>query len=232
MIRAIFIDIDNTLLDFDAYVKESLRSGFKQFGLPEYEPFMYDTFKEINDDIWRQLERKEIDFETLKKNRFNLIFKALGFECDGEAFETYFRSALNESAIPVNGAYELLEVLSKDYILCTASNGPCNQQINRLQIADMLKYFEYNFISEKLGHSKPSRNFFDAAFAQLNDKRANPIVPNECIMIGDSLTSDIAGGYEYGMKTCFYSHHKQDIQDSRINYFVKELCQIPDEIKK
>lgn len=228
MIKAIFLDVDNTLLDFDAYVKESLRSGFEHFGLPKYEPWMYDTFKKVNDDIWRQLERKEIDFETLKKNRFNNVFKALGFECDGEAFETYFRTALNESAIPVEGAYELLEALSKNYILCTASNGPYNQQINRLKIADMFKYFEYNFISENLGHSKPSRDFYNAAFAKLNENRQAPIVPEECLMIGDSLTSDIAGGYEYGMKTCFYSHHKTDVSDDRINYFVKKLMQIPD----
>ena len=234
MIKVIFLDIDNTLLDFDAYVRESLRTGFERFNLPKYEPWMYNTFKSVNDKIWCELERKEIDFETLKATRFNRVFKELGFECDGEAFESYFRAELNESTIPVDGAYELLSSLSDDYILCAASNGPYEQQMHRLEKANMLHYFDYIFISGQIGHSKPSREFFDYAFDMINSdsEKTNAISPAECIIIGDSLTSDIAGGHEYGMKTCFYSHHKIDTHDDRINYFVKELMQIPDIIKE
>lgn len=226
MIKAIFIDIDNTLLDFDAYVKESLKNGFERFGLIKYEDYMYDIFKTENDKLWVQLEKKEIDFETLKKIRFNCIFNKLGIDFDGVIFENYFREQLNESAIPVDGAYNLLNTLSSRYILCTASNGPYMQQINRLTKAGMIDYFDYIFISEKIGHSKPSMEFFDISFSILNEGRLNPITPEECIIIGDSVTSDISGGHNYGMKTCFYSHQKKDVSDSRIDYFVKDLSEI------
>ena len=164
MIRAIYIDIDNTLLDFDAYVKESLRSGLEQFGLRPYEDWMYDTFEKVNSGLWLQIEDGSLTFEELQKIRFNRVFEAIGgIDFDGVVFEKYFREFLNESAIPVEGAMEMLEYLAGKYILCTASNGPYNQQIHRLEIAGMLKYFRHHFISEKIGFSKPAKEFFDIA---------------------------------------------------------------------
>ena len=93
---------------------------------------------------------------------------------DGEeAALRYFREALHESAIPVPGAHELLEQLHGRFLLCAASNGPYAQQVHRLELSDMRKYFDYLFISEKIGASKPSRAFYDAAFAELNAGRAD-----------------------------------------------------------
>lgn len=98
--KAIFIDIDNTLLDFDAYVRESMRAGFARFGLRPYEPWMYDIFVRENDKLWQAIERSELTFARLQEIRWNTVFRALGIEADGIAFERYFREALHESAIP------------------------------------------------------------------------------------------------------------------------------------
>lgn len=234
MIKAIFIDIDNTLLDFDAYVKESLRSGFAEFGLRTYEDWMYDTFEKVNGGLWLQIEDGSLTFEELQKIRFNRVFEAIGgIEFDGVVFEKYFREFLNESAIPVDGAAEILEYLSGKYILCTASNGPYNQQIHRLEIADMFKYFRHHFISEKIGFSKPARQFFDTAMAELNEEQKargeTEIRPSEILIIGDSLTSDIAGGIGSGLKTCWFNRdEKNNTKGLSIDYIVNKLNQIND----
>lgn len=230
--KAIFIDVDNTLLDFDGYVKHALETGFNKFGLIKYEPYIYDVFSQINDDLWRKIETKELDFTTLKKIRFNLIFEALSVKFDGEIFEAYFRNELNESVIEVPGATSLLKDLSKDYILCAASNGPFAQQVHRLEKAGFSTYLSYIFVSERLGASKPSKQFYDAAFNELNANRNIPIMPCECLAIGDSITSDIAGGYNYGMKTCFYAHRGEAVSDSRIDIYTTSLHDIPKLIRQ
>lgn len=198
-LKYIFIDIDNTLLDFDEYVRQTMKTGFEHFGLRPYEPHMYDVFTRENNVLWRALERGELDFEGLIRVRWNSIFRALGIDFDGTEFEKYFRAALNESAIEVEGAIKMLERLSSRFTLFAASNGPEFQQKNRLAIAGMDRFFSEVFISEALGASKPDRAFFDAAFASLPGVR-----PEDCLMLGDSLTSDIAGGRAYGMRTCYF----------------------------
>lgn len=236
--KAIFIDIDNTLLDFDAYVKDGMRRGFAEYGLPEYEPYMYDIFKNVNDKLWHDIELGRITFTELKKIRWNRVFEALGFEADGVSFEQYFRDQLRESAIPVHGAYELLEALSGRCILCTASNGPYEQQMHRMELADMSRFFEHHFISEDLGASKPSREFYDAAFARLNEGRSTEdrIMPEETLMLGDSLTSDMTGGLNYGMKTCWYrrdtSKPMPEEWASRLDLIVDDLADAADAVKR
>ena len=84
--KAIFIDIDNTLLDFDAYVRESMSAGFARFGLRPYEPWMYDIFVRENDKHWQSIERSELTFARLQEIRWNTVFRALGIEADGIAF--------------------------------------------------------------------------------------------------------------------------------------------------
>lgn len=222
--KAIFIDIDNTLLDFDEYVRQTMQTGFAFFGLKPYEPRMYDVFTEINNGLWRGIEQGTLTFAELEKVRWNRIFERIGISFDGWTFERYFRRSLFDSAIPVPGARELLENLNGKSILCAASNGPYEQQLHRLEIAGMRNFFDYVFISEQIGASKPSRDFFDAAFRMLNQGRAEPIRPEETIILGDSPTSDMAGGRQYGMKTCFYRRNPS-IRSDAADFTVDELLQ-------
>ena len=204
---AVFIDIDNTLLDFDAYVRNTLEEGFGHFGICSYEPRMEEVFHRENNKLWRAIERGELTFAELQKIRFNTVFKALGVEGDGPAFEKYFRSKIYDSAIPIGGAFDCLSFFRGKSIVCAASNGPSNQQIHRLEIAGMLEYFDYVFVSETLGIQKPEAEFFRRAFAIINEGRPEPLAPQKCLMLGDSLTSDIAGGVNAGMKTCLFDRH-------------------------
>ena len=232
-IRAVFIDIDNTLLSFDGYVKQTMKTGFDHFGLKKYEDWMSDVFFRINNGLWEAIEREELTFEELKKVRWNKVFKELGIDFEGPVFETYFRKELNSSAIPMEGAQELVRYLSGRYILCAASNGPYEQQVNRLRIAGMLPYFHDVYVSENIGSPKPTEEYFRECMKRLNESlSADPgmkeITPGEVMMIGDSFTSDMAGGVTFGMKTCLYNFKEKKVpEDSGINYTVTSLADIP-----
>ena len=204
MIRVVFIDVDNTLLSFSGYVRESMKNGFALFGLPPYEESMFDVFNRVNGGLWKQLEQGTLTFEELIRIRWNKVFEALNIVCDGVAFEDYFRKQLFTSAVPEPGAMEMLEYLRGKYTLCVASNGPYEQQVNRLRVGGMKDYFSHFFVSEKIGASKPSKAFFEACFKELHESGMPDLTPQETIIIGDSLSSDIAGGKAYGMHTCLY----------------------------
>ena len=175
--KAIFIDIDNTLLDFDEYVRTTMAEGFAHFGLPAYRPEMYHTFTTENNKLWRRIEEGTLTFEELQKIRWSRIFDALGIAFDGPTFEHYFRTAIYDSAIPVPGAVPLLQSLSRHSILCAASNGPYEQQLHRLELGGMKQYFTHFFISQRIGAAKPAAAFFDAAFRELNEARPTPHHP-------------------------------------------------------
>lgn len=211
MIRAVLLDIDDTLLDFDAYVKNSMKAGFDKFSLAVYDDSMFRIFKQVNSEMWKKLERGEITFEELKRDRWNNVFSALGISFDGQVFEKYFRDCLFDSAILIDGAKDILDYLSGKYIVCAASNGPYEQQLNRLKVGGIYSYFSNYFISEKIGAQKPSEEFFNFCMRELNDTAAvrgeQSILPSEVIMIGDSLSSDMTGTIISGIRTCFFDKH-------------------------
>ena len=204
LLKVVLIDIDNTLLSFTGYVKEAMRDGFSFFGLKPYTEDMFPVFEKINNSLWGQLEQGTLTFAELEKCRWDLIFKELEIDFDGKVFEEYFRDRLFYSAVPEDGAVDLLKYLSGKYTLCAASNGPYDQQINRLQVGGMIDYFDYCFISSQIGAQKPARQFFDRCFSILREAEFPELAPEEVIIIGDSISSDISGGTDYGMHTCLY----------------------------
>lgn len=219
-IKVVFLDIDNTVLDFNACSKLSMEKSFSECGLP-YENRMFDTFRRVNDGLWRQIEQGTLTRPELHRTRFALVLKELGIEGDGPAVETQFLKHLALEAIPIDGSYDLLEYLSPRYTLCIASNAPYEQQLKRLTTVNMLHYFHKHFISENLGAAKPSRAYFDACFARLPG-----VKPEECIIIGDSLTADIGGGKAYGLHTCWYDHLRTGEICTEADYTVRALNEI------
>ena len=227
MIKVALIDIDNTLLSFTGYVKEAMREGFSFFGLKPYTEDMFPVFEKINDSLWRQLEQGVLTFDELVKHRWNLIFKELEIDFDGSKFEEYFREKLFYSAVPEDGAEDLLKYLSSKYTLCVASNGPYEQQMNRLQVGKMRDYFTHFFVSSQVGSQKPSRAFFDYCFNVLRETEFPSLMPEECMIIGDSISSDISGGRDYGMHTCLYKKDATPESDHSVaDYVVSSLADI------
>lgn len=227
MIKVVFIDIDNTLLSFSGYVKESMRNGFARFNLKPYTEAMFPVFEKINNSLWGQIEQGTLSYEELIKIRWNMIFKELDIAFDGKVFEEYFKEQLFYSAVPEEGAIELLKYLDQRYTLCIASNGPYEQQINRLRVGKMHSYFSHFFISSQIGAQKPSTAFFDYCFKELRASEFPKLLPEETIIIGDSISSDISGGIKYGMHTCLYKNNTlSDENIFRADHVVSSLSEI------
>ena len=219
-IKAVLIDIDNTLLDFNKGAEIAVGVAFNKCGLT-FNEHCFNTFIEQNDLLWQKIERGELTREGLHQIRFKTIFNVLGISADGIMAETEFRKALFNIAVPVDGALELVQYLSKKYKVYCASNAIYNQQINRLTLSKMHDYFSGFFISEKIGHQKPTKEFFDYCFYNMQVK------PEQTIMIGDSLTADILGAKNYGLKSIWFNQFdKQNNSDIFPDYMVKELLQI------
>ena len=227
MIKAVLFDVDDTLLSFSGYVKETMREGFSRFGLTPYSDAMFPVFERINTALWRQIELGSLTFEELTERRWNLIFQELGIDFDGTVFETYFRERLFYSAVPEEGAVDLLAYLHRKYTLCVASNGPWEQQMNRLRAGKMDRYFSYFFISSQIGAQKPDKAFFDGCFNVLRGAEFPGLGPEEVMIVGDSVSSDISGGSDYGLRTCLYRKNAVPPCDhSGADYAVNSLAEI------
>ena len=218
-VKAVFIDIDNTLLDFNKCANECIRLSFEKHNLP-FSSGVFPVFKKINDGLWLEIELGTLTKKRLHEIRFNKVLNALGIDFDGTIIEQEFLSNLKVCAIPVDGAHELISYLAKKYIVCTASNSFYNQQVNRLTTAKMYDYVDYMFISEVLGKEKPTKEFFDECFSRLDG-----IKISEVVMIGDSLTADMKGGKQYGITTIWFNPNGET-PNSDCDYTVKELLEI------
>lgn len=229
MLKAVFMDVDNTILSFDDCVRETMKRGFARFDLGVYTEEMFSVFERINGEFWGSIEKGELSMEELKQRRWNRVFAELGITFDGVEFERYFREILFDSALLVKGATEALSYLHGKYIVCAATNGPGAQQRNRLIRSNTIGFFDHIFISEEIGASKPSSAFFDACFSRLEKERGTVLRPGETVIIGDSLRSDIFGGAAYGIKTCWYNPKKAKLPEGcTVDHVIASL----DEIQK
>ena len=214
MIKYVFIDIDDTLLDFDKNATLAVKMAFEKVGLDykeEYGPW----FLKINEGLWRLIEEKKLDRKGLHARRFKDVLREFGLDGDGDLIEKLFREYLFDLAIPVDGAVEILEYLSKKYIVCAASNAIYLQQVNRLKMAGMYEYLSKLFVSENIGYNKPSKEFFDACFLELADATVE-----NTVMIGDSLSADIKGASDYGIPSIWFNKKGME-EPCEKKYFAK-----------
>ena len=221
MIKAILLDVDNTLIDFNKSAEWSMRKCFEEYNL-EMTDDVIPTFHRINDELWRRLEKGTITKPQLHKIRWQTIFNELGIKADGPSFEQKFIEYVPQAGIPVEGAKELLDFLYGKYIICYASNSSKYQQMIKLTKADMLKYADHLFISDEIGVAKPAKEYFEECMARLA-----PLKKEEVILIGDSLTADIEGGVNFGIKTIWFDYLKKGKAEGvKPDYTVTKLEEI------
>lgn len=220
MIKAVLLDIDNTILDFNECSKQAMEMAFLGNGLPFEEEYA-KTFRKINDGLWLRIESGEITREYLHSERFNLILKELSLEGNGRKIEKDFLENLNVCTTFVEGGLELVKYLSGKYILCSASNAPYAQQMARLKNSKVIEYLTHTFISEEMGANKPEKRYFDLCFERMKN-----IKKEETIMIGDSLSADIIGAKNYGLKCIWFNYAKIKPKGDEADYIVDKLSEI------
>lgn len=204
MYQTLLLDIDGTLLDFQKSEEESLNRVFREHGY-ELTPEMRACYEKINRGLWDSYERGEIDRDTVIFSRFGMLFEQVGIQGeDGVQFEKEYQEYLGQKAHLIPGAYELVEYLSKKYTLYVVTNGVTHTQWQRLQDSGLDKFMRDVFISGELGSQKPQKEFFDACFAKMQEAQAE-VDKSAMLIIGDSLSSDILGGNNAGVDTCWYN---------------------------
>ena len=222
MLTHIFFDLDNTLLDFDRGEAHALSRAFRQFGI-DPTPAVLARYHDINLRQWELLEEGKLTKDQVLTRRFDLLFAELGVSCVSQAVCDLYESFLAEEHDFIPGALELLGALSPRYSLHLATNGASAVQRRRLADAGILTYFQNIFISEEVGFHKPSPAFFLACFAAIPG-----FDHTSALMVGDSLTSDIRGGRNAGLRTCWFDHLGRPYRpDILPDYTVAALDQLP-----
>lgn len=222
MIEYLFLDLDDTILDFGATERKSIARLLENFGMEPSEEVIR-RYHVINLEHWKRLERGEITRDQIN-NRFDVLFSELGKSVKTAECEVLYRQYLSEGTDFMPGARAAMDTLCKQYRLFLASNGTASVQASRLKLTGLDACFEKIFVSEELGANKPSLDFFRRAFAQIPDFDSA-----RAMMVGDSLTSDILGGINAGIRTVWVNpKHKHGREDIRPDYEIESLAQLPD----
>jgi 2-haloacid dehalogenase len=197
MIEFLFLDLDDTILDFHKAERIALSKTILDFGVEPTEAVL-TLYHGINKWHWEQLELGTMTRDEVLEGRFAVFFEELGIQVDRYAVARLYEEYLSQGHWFMPGAEEAVDALSKKYRLFLASNGTASVQKGRMTSANLYRFFEISFVSQEIGHNKPSREYFEAAFARIPgfDK-------SKCLMVGDSLTSDIQGGINAGIPTCW-----------------------------
>ncbi len=221
MIKNILFDLDDTILDFKMAERVALTKALNELGI-SVDDYIVSQYSKYNISQWKRLELGEITREQVKVNRFKLLFDELKLDLSPERATALYEDNLCIGHYFMDGAPEILEELSVNYNLYLVSNGAKRVQDSRLASAGISEYFKGIFISEIVGYEKPNREFFDYCFSRIQDFKRE-----ETIIIGDSLSSDIKGGINAGIKTVWFNHRGDDnSNDTTPDYVVKHLSEI------
>ena len=226
MFEFLFLDLDDTILDFHKAERIAIAKTIRDFGVEPTEEILH-RYHLINKWHWEQLELGKLTRAEVLENRFGVLFQELGVEADKALCARVYERNLSQGHWFLPGAEEAVDRLSKKYRLFLASNGTASVQKGRMTSANLYRFFEKVFVSQEIGHNKPSLEYFEAAFSQIPgfDK-------SKCLMVGDSLTSDIRGGANAGIHTCWVNPegapHREDI---RPDYEIQYLYQLEELLK-
>jgi len=195
----IFFDADGTLFDYDAAEAAALKGAFECCELP-FEPGIGARYSEINAAIWREFELGELDQNDLKTLRFDRLFEEVGLRGDAVVFSGHYLEILGRQTTLLAGAEDFLRALPGGLHLLLITNGLAEVQVPRFAASTIRDCFAEIVISGEIGLAKPDPAIFDFAFERIGRPAKDRV-----LMIGDNLGSDILGGANYGVDTCWYN---------------------------
>lgn len=218
----LLFDADNTLFDFTAAEANALRETFWQHGLP-FSADIPPIYKRINQQTWEAFERGELTAVELRFSRFKQLFATLSIKTNAQQFGIDYLMHLAQRPDLLEGAIELLETLKGQYRLALITNGLQDVQRPRLALSGLDRYFEAIVVSDEVGAKKPEPAIFETLFAAIDHPPKS-----QAMIIGDSLSSDMQGGINFGIDTCWYNPtHKPLPAALPVTYIVHSLSEIP-----
>jgi 2-haloacid dehalogenase len=220
----LLFDADDTLFDYPASEAIALRSTFEEFG-QVYRADILRIYQIFNRQVWAEFERGETTSQDLRLKRFRLLFDEIDAPLDPQDFSLRYLENLSCTGKLLAGAAEVLQALSGRYHIALVTNGLSEVNHPRLERSIIHPFIEKTFVSEEIGAAKPDAGFFEAVFREIG----NP-PKNQVLIIGDSLSSDMQGGINYGIDTCWFNPGRK-ATDLPVTYVINTLGQLLDILK-
>lgn len=220
----ILFDADDTLFDFKKSEREAFRNAILEFNIDYDENYHLKIYQEINTAIWKEFEDGLITQQKLKVERFKRLSDRLKIKFDENKFANAYMFHLANASFLYDDSLELIKSLHNNYKLAIITNGLKYVQENRIKKSIIAKYFEDIVVSEEVNVSKPDPKIFEHALNNINNTDKIKV-----LMVGDSLTSDIQGGINCGIDTCWYNpNRKENKTEIKPTYEISNLMEIKD----
>ncbi len=221
MINLYLIDADETLLDFDMAEKTAFSMTANAYGLNS-SPALLERYRKIKHRLSNSAEQQTTDRETLMAKRFELLFEESGIVQDSTAFNNQYLCFLSQQGQLIPGALHVCRQLAKRAPIGIVTNGIASSQRKRLTVSGIMPWIRYVIISEEAGAQKPAAAFFKYALQQANHPSTAGV-----LMVGDSISTDMEGAKNYGLKTCLFDP-KNRHADYPADYRIQQLQQLLD----
>lgn len=220
--RWLLFDADNTLFDYDKAEIKALSSTLQSMN-HRFEPRYIEVYRQINGQMWLDFEQGKLSQDRLKVKRFELLLETISIEIDPVTVSNRYLRNLSESSDLILSAEETVKALCGKIGLVVITNGLKEVQRPRLARSAISDCFTDIVISEEVGASKPDRRIFDTAFSRMGYPSKDSV-----LIIGDSLTSDIKGGNDYGIDTCWFNRKRFRNLDVDIQYEISQIGELLD----
>lgn len=227
-IKVVLWDVDGTLLNFEEAEKAAIRTCFQMFQFGECSDEMLQVYSGINKEYWKRLERGEVTKKEVLEGRFVDFFEKYGLDvAAAPEFNKQYQLSLGDTTVFYNHGLETVLALKGNIPQYAVTNGTKVAQDRKLKNSNLINILDGVFISEEIGIEKPGVGFFEKVFEKIGDYDKS-----EIMIIGDSLTSDIQGGNNAGIVTCWFNpDKKQEETTLRIDYEISDLCQVLEIVK-
>jgi len=209
--RHLFFDLDHTLWDFEANSRLTLQELYDSMDLQSRGVHDFDLFHKNylvqNDKLWDRYRKGFVKVDELRWKRMWLTLLEFKIADEPLAREmgVRFLDLLPTRKLLFPYAIEILDYLKeKNYQLHMITNGFEKTQHSKLQNSGLTGYFGEVITSEGSNSLKPHKEIFDYAFQKTG------AVPQESIMIGDTIDVDILGAVNAGIDQVHVNHLTND----------------------
>jgi putative hydrolase of the HAD superfamily len=216
----LLFDLDGTLFDYDKSEEVALKNTFKDFKINYKEEYLF-LYDSINKEQWKKFELGQVDVENLKVERFEILLSKIKSGTNPKKFSINYLINLSNCSYLLDDVEELLNDLHGKFKMMLITNGLKTVQRPRLKNSSINIFFEDIIISEEVGSAKPDSKIFDAAFNKMNSPHKSDV-----LLIGDSLTSDIRGGVNYSLDTCWLNSNSVSSNGLQPAYEIKKIIEL------
>lgn len=225
--KHIFFDLDHTLWDFETNSKLTLEKIFAdakllELGVASFDKF-HDRYLPINNQYWARYHKGIVNKSQLRIGRFRDTLLDFGINNDDLAeqmAQDYLTHSPRQTAL-FPYAIEVLQYLCSKYKVHIITNGFAEVQRVKIESSGLSQYFDKVIISEEVNTQKPDVKIFEHTI------EAAGAVKDECVMIGDNLSTDIAGARNAGIDQIYFNPYKESHRE-KVTYEISSLIQLKD----